>query len=95
MSWKKKLRDRFEFLRRGPARPDDNAELPDKQPRIDESYEENVKLLQGEMEKRKKNRNIATIQSLTERTYTERRRWMKTQQPLVEIVEKFPSLKLR
>ena len=48
------------------------------------------------MGKRKKDRSIATIQSVMEDTFTERRGWIQDVQPVVsEVLDKFPSLKLR
>ena len=88
-----KLRDRFKFLtrERNPGRPG-SMEPPSKRPRNDEQYEENVVELQGEMLKRKKDRSVTTIQSLTESTFLGRRN---KAPPVFEIIEKFPSLKIR
>ena len=96
-SWKTKLRDRFKFLRR-PARSlqPESTEPPAKRPRNTESYETNVELMQVEMRKRKKDRRVATVETLMEETFSERRSWIQTSQPVVsDILEKFPSLKVR
>ena len=58
--------------------------------------EELVAELQTEMTKRKKDRNIATIQRLTTETFSARREWILKEAPTVfDIVQKFPSLKVR
>ena len=52
--------------------------------------------LQHECSKRKKDRSLATIQSLTSSTFTSRRKWItNVQPPVVEILEQYPSLKIR
>ena len=94
-SWKCKLRIRFKFLRR-PAKSDSN-EPHAKRHRVDEeSFDSNVAELQEEMLKRKRERNVAIIQSLTSETFQGRRDWIRKQQPLVsDILTKFLSLKMR
>lgn len=97
-SWKCKLRDRIKTLRRPGASSKATNEPSAKRPRLDleESYDRKVESLQEEMKKRKKNQNIAVIQSLTLDTFAGRRSWIQHEQPpVIEIVEKFPSLKLR
>ena len=48
------------------------------------------------MRKRKKDRRVATVETLMEETFSERRSWIQTSQPVVsDILEKFPSLKVR
>ena len=92
-SWKCKLRDRFKFLRRPTGQ-----EPPGKKPRQDDdgSFDTNVANLQEEMKKRKRDRNIATIQTLTTETFSGRRAWIKEEQPPVsDVLLKFPSLKMR
>ena len=71
----------------------EGTEPPAKRPRTDEGYHENLELLQNEMMKRKKDRNIET---LMEDTFTERRKWIQESQPVVsDILEKFSPLKIR
>ncbi len=82
----------MKFLRR----PDTETVLepPAKKPREDDTHI--IEHLQDEMKKRKKDRNIANIQSLTNDTFLERRSWMAEEQPLVsDVLTKFPSLTLR
>ena len=48
------------------------------------------------MKKRKRDRNVALIQSLTLDTFVGRRDWIQKEQPHVsDVIAKFPSLKMR
>ena len=99
-SWKKKLRDRFKFLRsrkRSGATSGDTEEVEPPSKRVrDDEYKELVAEIQMEMSKQKKDRNIATIQRLTTETFSGRREWILKEAPAVfDIIQKFPSLKVR
>lgn len=99
-SWKCKLRDTFKFLR-CPSLPESSTNsTPSKRLRPndseDESIDYKVEILKEEMKKKKVNRKIATILSLSWETFSGRRSWIHAEQPPVsDILVKFPSLTLR
>lgn len=104
-SWKNKLKDRFKFLRRSHDTATTSSEepLPKRRKKMDdltgyidpENFEEILSELKTECMK-KKERCIATIQDLTSSTYANRRKWIKDDQPHVcDVLEMYPSLKIR
>ena len=108
-SWKTRLRNRFKFLRSNrsasskssakeptqpPAKRSRRGGRYDPQIYLAEEYKEKVSLLQAEYKKKKKERDMGTIQNLMDDTYTGRRDWLRFKQPNVsEVIEEFPSLK--
>lgn len=98
-SWKKKVRDRLKFLRRPVKNKKSTSTHPvDSEEDItsEESLEIKLTSLKSECEKRKRERSMALIQDLTTATYRNRRHWIQQKQPHVhEILEKYPSIKIR
>ena len=61
----------------------------------DDSLTTKLATLQDECSKRKKDRSLAKIHSLTTCTFSSRRKWITDfQPPVVEILERYPSLKI-
>ena len=77
VTWKRKLRDRFKTKRHN-ATDKATSAPPAKRPRLDleESFEKNVESLREEMRKRRRDRNVAVIQSLTLDTFAGRHSWI-------------------
>lgn len=61
-----------------------------------EEYLEKVSLLQAEFKKKRKDRDMGTVQGLMDDTYSGRRDWLRFKQPNVsEVIETFPALKAK
>ena len=105
LTWKSKLRDRFKFLRRPPqlsSSADDVQGPVSKRPKLTkdvqefskremEDYEDNVKSLKKEMEKKPRSSELC---SLMEQTYQIRKKWIyEAQPPIADILTKFPAFR--
>ena len=85
------MRDRFKFLRRPKA-----GEPQHKRTKVADDGSEDgpdvdaeLAQLQAECRKRKRDRCMATIQDLTDSTYSARRKWIKdSQPPVLDVLEK-------
>lgn len=106
-SWKAKLRDRFKFLRRLPSDMTVNqseTSRPCKRRRLNITGDSTIAAtseadredLKTECSKRKRDRKMTVIQDLTANTFSARRLWIeKSQPPITEILDEYPSLKFR
>lgn len=100
------MKDRLKFLRRTgrkKATPGKRNKKTSKRLGIDvddltldDSLDSKLAQLKSECDKRKRERSMAVIQELTSATYGNRHQWIQQKQPHVcEILEKYPSLKIR
>ena len=102
-SWKRKLRDRFKFLRRPPISPKQSGPAPKRhkgpQPvhtavvigeQTEEDHDADVKMMKTEMSKKK---NIGELCAVMKRTFSNRAQWIQSNEPPVQdVLEMYPAL---